>query len=160
MANVYRFQEHNLTVEGEKQDMLKLAELLRNEEGALGDLRYQIEYAFDIDGVRSNDTELQEMNIEPDACYAENHYLKRDDWFYDIMEALPNIAAGDVWATDEEILCRTEAAANAVATIIEELYSKHNGERVVITTGYYDPEEDIVFGTCDQFTGWWYVRID
>ena len=37
-------------VEGEKCDMLYLAELLRDAEGTLGDLRYQIEYAFDIDG--------------------------------------------------------------------------------------------------------------
>lgn len=49
--NVYRFQEHNLIIEGEKEDLIYLAELLRYAEGTVGDLRYQIEYAFDIDGV-------------------------------------------------------------------------------------------------------------
>lgn len=49
MANIYRFQEHNFVVEGEEQDILKLAELLRNEEGTLGDLRFQIERFFGED---------------------------------------------------------------------------------------------------------------
>ena len=52
-VQTYRFQEHNLVIEGEKDDLLYIAELLRNAEGTVGDLRYQIEYAFDIDGVRS-----------------------------------------------------------------------------------------------------------
>lgn len=50
----YRFQEHALIIEGEKDDLLRLAELLRYEEGTLGDLRYQIEHEFDIDGVRTD----------------------------------------------------------------------------------------------------------
>lgn len=61
MTKIYRFAEHNLVIEGEKHDMIYLAELLRHAEGTIGDLRYQIEYAFDIDGVRSN-------NIEDDGC--------------------------------------------------------------------------------------------
>ena len=71
-VKIYRFKEHNLVIEGEKHDMLYLAELLREAEGTVGDLRYQIEYAFDIDGVRSD-------NIEDEGCndpnYADN-YLK------------------------------------------------------------------------------------
>ncbi len=72
MAKIYRFQEHNFVVKGEAQDMLYLAELLRDAEGTLGDLRYQIEYAFDIDGVRSDNVE-DEGHDDPD--YADN-YLK------------------------------------------------------------------------------------
>lgn len=50
---IYRFSEHTFTVEGQKEDLLKLAELLRDAEGTLGDLRYQIEYYFDVDGIRT-----------------------------------------------------------------------------------------------------------
>lgn len=42
-VKTYRFQEHNLVIEGEKDDLLYIAELLRNAEGTVGDLRYQIE---------------------------------------------------------------------------------------------------------------------
>lgn len=44
-----------MVIEGERDDLLRLAELLRNEEGTLGDLRYQIEYEFDIDSIRTLD---------------------------------------------------------------------------------------------------------
>lgn len=72
MVKIYQFKEHDFMVEGEKDDMLHLAELLRDAEGTLGDLRYQIEYAFDIDGVRSDNIE-DEGHDDPD--YADN-YLK------------------------------------------------------------------------------------
>lgn len=69
---IYRFKEHNLVVEGEKHDLLYLADLLREAEGTVGDLRYQIEYAFDIDGVRSTDTESENYN-DPD--YVDNYLI-------------------------------------------------------------------------------------
>ena len=72
MAKIYRFKEHALVIEGEKHDILYLAELLREAEGTVGDLRYQIEYAFDIDGVRSENTEDESCD---DPNYADN-YLK------------------------------------------------------------------------------------
>lgn len=56
-ATTYKFQEHNLVVEGEKTDLIHLAELLRDAEGTLGDLRYQIEYEFNVDGIRTEDQE-------------------------------------------------------------------------------------------------------
>ena len=58
---------------GEEQDILYLAELLREAEGTVGDLRYQIEYAFDIDGVRSYNTEDESCN---DTDYAKNYLVK------------------------------------------------------------------------------------
>lgn len=70
MAKIYRFQEHALVVEGEKHDMLRLAKLLRDAEGTIGDLRYQIEYAFDVDGIRSE-------NGCDDPDFADNNYLKQ-----------------------------------------------------------------------------------
>lgn len=72
MIKIYEFREHDLTVSGEETDLCYLAELLRDAEGTVGDLRYKIEYAFDIDGIRSS-------NMEDEDCgnpnYAER-YLK------------------------------------------------------------------------------------
>lgn len=72
-TKIYRFKEHNLIIQGEEQDILYLAELLREAEGTVGDLRYQIEYAFDIDGVRSYNTEDESYN---DTDYAKNYLIK------------------------------------------------------------------------------------
>lgn len=69
MIPIYQFQEHCLCVSGEKQDLVILAAYLRNSEGTLGDLRYQIEYAFDVDGVRSSNLEDPDRN--------EEHYEQR-----------------------------------------------------------------------------------
>ena len=48
MVQIYQFSEHSLCVSGEKGDLLALAAYLREAEGTIGDLRYQIEYAFDV----------------------------------------------------------------------------------------------------------------
>ena len=64
MIPIYQFQEHCLCVSGEKKDLLILVAYLRNAEGTLGDLRYQIEYAFDVDGVRSSNLEDLDRNEE------------------------------------------------------------------------------------------------
>ena len=60
-TEIYRFQEHNLVIEGEKDDLIHLAELLRYAEGTIGDLRYQIEREFNIDGI-NYDLEVMENN--------------------------------------------------------------------------------------------------
>ena len=73
MVKIYEFREHALTISGEKKDLLYLAELLQSAEGTVGDLRYQIEYAFDIDGVRS-DNSKDEDRTDPD--YADRHLKK------------------------------------------------------------------------------------
>lgn len=71
-VKIYRFQEHDFVVQGEKQDLIQFADLLRDAEGTLGDLRYQIEYAFDIDGIRSEDEENDGCD---DFDYADNYLL-------------------------------------------------------------------------------------
>lgn len=53
-SEIYCFTEHDLTICGTKEDLIHIAELLRYAEGTVGDLRYQIEYEFDIDGIRSD----------------------------------------------------------------------------------------------------------
>ena len=45
-----------------------------------------------------------------------------------------------------------------MADRIEELYRKQ-GEDVMLSTGYYDPEEDKRNGEEDEYTGYWYVDI-
>lgn len=72
MVKSYEFREHSLSVSGEEADLRYMVELLRNAEGTLGDLRYQIEYAFDIDGVRSSNAETDDCT---DPNYADR-YLK------------------------------------------------------------------------------------
>ena len=57
MIKICTFTEHDVTVSGEEHHMMELAELLRDAEGTLGDLRYKIEYEFDIDGIRSSNEE-------------------------------------------------------------------------------------------------------
>ena len=74
MIKIYEFHEHSLTVSGEKNELLLLAEFLRSAEGTLGDLRYQIEYAFDVDGIRSDNSE-DEDSADPD--YADRYRKKQ-----------------------------------------------------------------------------------
>ena len=60
----YIFQENDIEIKGEKHHLIELAKALREAEveGALSDLAYQIEYEFDIDGVRSEDKEWLDDN--------------------------------------------------------------------------------------------------
>lgn len=53
----YRFMENDIDIKAEKHTLIALAKALREAEveGTLSDLAYQIEYEFDIDGVRSED---------------------------------------------------------------------------------------------------------
>lgn len=55
----YKFTENDIEVIAEEHTLVGLAKMLREAqvEGTWSDLVYQIEYAFDIDGVRSEDEE-------------------------------------------------------------------------------------------------------
>lgn len=85
--------------------------------------------------------------------------MEKVNWMDKITERLRDYSDGDVWTGGDEILCKTESAADAIADLIEQLY-KTQGEEVLINTGYYDPEEDERSGETDRYTGWWYVNID
>lgn len=54
MSQIFTFREHNLVLQGEEADLRYIAELLRYAEGTVGDLRYQIEREFNIDGVNDD----------------------------------------------------------------------------------------------------------
>ena len=87
--------------------------------------------------------------------------LEREEinWFKMIADRLMKCSHDNVWATRDEILCRTEDAANALADMIEALYVSC-GDNVLVRTGQYDPEEDKRNGEEDEYTGWWYVTVD
>ncbi len=83
---------------------------------------------------------------------------KKIDWFQEIAERLRDYSDGDVWSLGDELLCKTESSANALADLLEQLYNSQ-GEEIIINTGFYDPEEDKRNGEEDRCTGWWYVDI-
>lgn len=55
----YQFSENDIDIKAEEHTLIALAKALREAEveGTLSDLAYQIEYEFDIDGIRSEDEE-------------------------------------------------------------------------------------------------------
>lgn len=83
----------------------------------------------------------------------------RIDWMEMIVNALPDYPDGIIWSDEEEILVKTESAANTIADLIEALY-RAQGEEILVNTGFYDPEEDKRNNEEDRYTGWWYVNID
>lgn len=85
--------------------------------------------------------------------------MKKIDWFQEIANRMKDYSDGDAWSTGDEILCKTESAANAFADMFECLY-RAQGEEILINTGYYDPYEDERNHEVDRYTGWWYVNID
>ena len=82
----------------------------------------------------------------------------KSDWLDRIAKGLQKRIVANVWSDGDEILCKTESAADAIADIIESLYLDQ-GDDILINTGYYDPVED-KNGEEDDYTGWWYVKID
>lgn len=89
--------------------------------------------------------------------------MKKINWFSEICSILPCDPKKDpetfMWTDGEEILCISEKVANELIETIRNLYSIQ-GERYVLITGYYDPEEDRKDGCENERTGWWYVYCD
>lgn len=79
------------------------------------------------------------------------------EWFDVIAERLRDYPEGDIWSSGNEILCRTEEVADALADMFECLYGAQ-GEEILVNTGYYDPVKDERNGEVDIYTGWWYVQ--
>lgn len=59
------------------------------------------------------------------------------------------------WFDRDEILCRKESQAEALADFFDDIYAY-----TTANTGYYDPEEDEYNGEVNSHTGWYYVTID
>ena len=58
-----------------------------------------------------------------------------------------------VWTCGDEILCKSEAAADAIADLLEAMGYED------VTTGYYDPVEDKSHNEVDRLTGWYWVSV-
>lgn len=69
-VKIYEFRENDIFVKAEEHTLINLAIALREAqvEGTLSDLVYQIEYEFDIDGVRSEDTESNTTPCDYGDC--------------------------------------------------------------------------------------------
>lgn len=80
------------------------------------------------------------------------------DWFSVFCDRLRDYSEGDIWSAGDELLCKTESAANTLADLLEQLY-RTDSKEAIIYTGYYDPKEDERNGEEDRFTGWWYVNM-
>jgi hypothetical protein len=110
-------------------------------------------------GVLCDATEYLAEKIANECCkdisIAIIHHMT---WFDEIIDRLHNYPAENIWSNGDEILCKTEEVADALADMLECLY-KAQGEDVLINTGYYDPIEDERNGEVDRYTGWWYVDI-
>lgn len=105
------------------------------------------------------------INVKPEkvksailALYDDPFDGQKCNWFEKICERLRDYSDGEVWSDGNEILCRSEQAADAIADMIESLYKSDDND-VLIGTGYYDPAEDKRNGEEDRYTGWWYVDI-
>ncbi len=85
--------------------------------------------------------------------------MEKINWFQEIANRLRDYSEGEIWSAGDEIYCKTESAADALADMFECLY-KAQDEEVLINTGFYDPEEDARNGELDRYTGWWYINID
>lgn len=86
------------------------------------------------------------------------YLMEKVDWFEKITERLRDYSEGEVWTSGDEILCKTESAADAIADMLTILY-KVQGDEILVNTGYYDPQEDEKNNEVDRYTGWWYVNI-
>ena len=106
MANRYTFREHSMEVSGSREELIALAKELRTAEGTLGDLRYQIEYAFDIDGIRSsNPEEDPDFEPTPDPKYIATIRWCREDLAGALEEHgyVPSEEAIDLLLDEEDI---------------------------------------------------------
>ena len=81
------------------------------------------------------------------------------DWFELFLSRMRDYSDGEVWGNGDELMCKTEAIADAMCDLLFQLYAAQ-GEEVVFHTGYYDPAEDARSGEEDRCTGWWYVDCD
>ena len=64
------------------------------------------------------------------------------------------------WTYDEEILCKTQAEADIVASFLEDALRGSGDVTTVFKTGYYDPFEDARDGVVDDSTGYCYISCE
>jgi hypothetical protein len=67
----------------------------------------------------------------------------------------PDSAIRGLWSDGEQILCKTEAQANAIADLVEAM-----ALHVTVHISHYDPKEDKRDNCVDKYTGWYAVYVD
>lgn len=70
------------------------------------------------------------------------------------LSLLPEYPDKDIWTDGEDIICKKEFQADAIADLIDAIFGDH-----VTATGYYDPKEDERNGEITECTGWYYVTV-
>lgn len=61
------------------------------------------------------------------------------------------------WTNGEEIFCPSEEKMEMVYNFLDDMV---NGiENCTLTTGYFDPEDDMESGEQDECTGFYYIRL-
>lgn len=128
----------------------------------IGDGEYDV-YGIPCPGEEDVFSALEIRFIDPDQFFTDEDEGEKPkekvDWFNVFAQRMCDRADGTVWSDGEDILCKTEDAADAIYDLLIQLYESQD-ERVVIQTGYFDPEEDRRNGEENRYTGWWYVTID
>lgn len=67
-------------------------------------------------------------------------------------EGLPTSPGnGEIWADGCEIMCKTMTLCDAIYEALTRLGLDN------LTTGYYDPDEDLRDNIFDLYTGWYYI---
>ena len=88
-----------------------------------------------------------------------NDYNEKN-FFSFLCERVRDYSDGEVWSDGDQILCKTESAANALYDLLWQLYNAQGETIFDLHTGYYDPKEDERNHEEDRYTGWWYVSTD
>ena len=112
------------------------------------------EYILDADNLQGTDFWAAD---HPPVKYIDAQ--EKINWFELFMSRMRDYSDGEVWGNGDELMCKTEAIADAMCDLLFQLYATQ-GEEVVFHTGYYDPVEDARSGEEDRCTGWWYVDCD
>ena len=52
------------------------------------------------------------------------YLMKKANWFEEIIDRLRDYSEGNIWSSGDEILCKTEEVADALADMFECLYRR------------------------------------
>ena len=108
--------------------------------------------------VKRHYDEIENVSKTLDISANCDSYAEKD-FFSFICARVRDYSDGEVWSDGDQILCKTESAANALCDLLWQLYNER-GEAFDLHTGYYDHKEDERNHEEDRYTGWWYVSAD
>lgn len=108
--------------------------------------------------VKRHYNEIENVSKTLDISVNCDSYAEKD-FFSFICARVRDYSDGEVWSDGDQILCKTESAANALCDLLWQLYNER-GEAFDLHTGYYDHKEDERNHEEDRYTGWWYVSAD